>query len=131
MDTENTVDSLGFFIIHLVFFLTFVNLFSHLLVGREADIKKHREEKIQNLLLRFTWIEKYSLFGMSKILPVDHETAVLNRNLICKPLAYNLKKINPELYFKTQKLLQKNKEERHLRGGEATKQKFLNAKQAT
>ena len=31
---------------------------------------------------------------MSKILPVDHETAVLNRNLICKPLAYNLKKIN-------------------------------------
>lgn len=34
MDTVNTVDSLGFFIIHL---------FSHLLVGREAEIKKKKQ----------------------------------------------------------------------------------------
>ena len=52
----------------------------------------------------------------------------ISKSTVHKDVTYKLKKINPELYFKTQKLLKKNKEERHLRGGEATKQKFLNSK---
>ena len=36
--------------------------------------------------------------------------------------------VNPELYKKVHELLEKNKQERHLRGGEATKQKFLISK---
>jgi putative DeoR family transcriptional regulator (stage III sporulation protein D) len=52
----------------------------------------------------------------------------ISKSTVHKDVTYNLKKINPELYFKTQKLLNKNKQERHLRGGEATKQKFLKSK---
>lgn len=52
----------------------------------------------------------------------------ISKSTVHKDVTYKLKKINPELYFKTQKLLKKNKEERHLRGGEATKKKFLNSK---
>ena len=36
-----------------------------------------------------------------------------------------LKKLNPALYKDVRKILDKNKAERHIRGGMATKQKFL------
>jgi len=36
-----------------------------------------------------------------------------------------LKECNLELYYEVRKILEKNKEERHIRGGEATKQKCL------
>ena len=52
----------------------------------------------------------------------------ISKSTVHKDVTYNLKAINPELYKKVQDLLEKNKQERHLRGGEATKQKFLKAK---
>ena len=52
----------------------------------------------------------------------------ISKSTVHKDVTYNLKKVNPELYIKTQELLEKNKKERHLRGCEATKQKFLLAK---
>lgn len=51
MDTVNTVDSLGFFYYSLSIFLTFVNLFSHLLVGREADVKKTQGRKNRKFIV--------------------------------------------------------------------------------
>jgi putative DeoR family transcriptional regulator (stage III sporulation protein D) len=35
-----------------------------------------------------------------------------------------LKKINPSLYSDVRRVLEKNKEERHIRGGIATKEKY-------
>ena len=52
----------------------------------------------------------------------------ISKSTVHKDVTYNLKSINPELYKKVQDLLEKNKQERHLRGGEATKQKFLKVK---
>lgn len=48
----------------------------------------------------------------------------------CKSTIHNevtkvLKKTNKAVYNNVQRVLQKNKEERHLRGGEATKQLYL------
>ena len=52
----------------------------------------------------------------------------ISKSTVHKDVTQNLKTVNPELYNKVQELLEKNKQERHLRGGEATKQKFLKIK---
>lgn len=52
----------------------------------------------------------------------------ISKSTVHKDITQNLKKINPELYIHAKEVLQKNKDERHLRGGEATKQKFLSQK---
>ena len=55
----------------------------------------------------------------------------ISKSTVHKDLTVNLKRINPELYVNVKKILEINKQERHLRGGEATKRKFLNAKLGT
>jgi putative DeoR family transcriptional regulator (stage III sporulation protein D) len=54
----------------------------------------------------------------------------ISKSTVHKDITVNLKRINPELYLQASKILQTNKQERHLRGGEATKQKFLKARSA-
>ena len=49
----------------------------------------------------------------------------ISKSTVHKDVTQNLKKINPELYYQVQKILEVNKSERHLRGGEATKRKFM------
>ena len=64
---------------------------------------------------------------------VDNNTTVrqaakhfgISKSTVHKDITQNLKKINPELYYEVQKILEINKSERHIRGGEATKRKFL------
>ena len=52
----------------------------------------------------------------------------LSKSTIHKDLAYKLKYINPPLYVDVKEVLERNKSERHLRGGEATKRKYLKKK---
>ena len=52
----------------------------------------------------------------------------ISKSTVHKDITQNLKKVNPELYIKVKEILEINKQERHLRGGEATKQKFLQNK---
>ena len=42
-----------------------------------------------------------------------------------KVMVLELKNINKSLYLDVKSVLEKNKKERHIRGGEATKQKYL------
>lgn len=49
----------------------------------------------------------------------------LSKSTIHKDLAYKLKHLNPSLYEKARVVLDQNKLERHIRGGEATKQKYM------
>ena len=49
----------------------------------------------------------------------------ISKSTVHKDITQNLKNINPELYNQAKEILEKNKKERHLRGGEATRQKFL------
>ncbi len=51
-------------------------------------------------------------FGISK--------STVHKDIVCK-----LKYINPAMYKRVKKVLDKNKAERHIRGGEATKRKYL------
>lgn len=49
----------------------------------------------------------------------------VSKSTVHKDLTYKLKYINPSLYKSVKIVLEKNKSERHLRGGEATRIKYL------
>jgi putative DeoR family transcriptional regulator (stage III sporulation protein D) len=50
----------------------------------------------------------------------------ISKSTVHKDISYKLKYINPRLYNSVKEILEINKSERHLRGGEATRQKYLN-----
>ena len=52
----------------------------------------------------------------------------ISKSTVHKDITEKLKKENKALYLEVEKILQINKSERHIRGGEATKQKYLNNK---
>lgn len=52
----------------------------------------------------------------------------ISKSTVHKDITEKLYKINRPLYDEVWKILQLNKSERHLRGGEATKQKYINLK---
>ncbi len=52
----------------------------------------------------------------------------ISKSTVHKDVTQTLKKINPSLYADVKRVLDKNKQERHLRGGEATRQKYKHNK---
>ena len=48
----------------------------------------------------------------------------ISKSTVHKDVTVTLKKANQELYAEVKQVLEKNKQERHLRGGEATKKKY-------
>ena len=48
----------------------------------------------------------------------------ISKSTVHKDVTTELRARNSVLYFEVWRVLQKNKEERHLRGGEATRQKY-------
>ena len=49
----------------------------------------------------------------------------ISKSTVHKDLTEKLKYVNPSLYQRAKEILNKNKSERHLRGGEATRRKYL------
>ena len=52
----------------------------------------------------------------------------VSKSTVHKDLTYKLKYYNPRMYYMVKEILDKNKSERHLRGGEATRRKYLKNK---
>ena len=75
---------------------------------------KERCEKLANYIIenKSTVREAAKKFGISK-------------STVHKDVTEKLSKVNYSLYSEVEKILQINKQERHLRGGEATKRKYL------
>lgn len=48
----------------------------------------------------------------------------ISKSTVHKDITQHLKYINHSLYIEVKRILEKNKQERHLRGGEATKKKY-------
>ena len=48
----------------------------------------------------------------------------ISKSTVHKDVSERLKKLNPKLYGEVRAVLQKNKEERHIRGGLATRRKY-------
>ena len=49
----------------------------------------------------------------------------VSKSTVHKDLTYKLKYLNPGLYVSVKEILEKNKSERHIRGGEATRKNYL------
>lgn len=49
----------------------------------------------------------------------------LSKSTVHKDVSQRLKTINPSLYLEVKAVLDKNREERHIRGGNATRLKYL------
>ena len=52
----------------------------------------------------------------------------ISKSTVHKDLSQKLRYLNPGLYSEVKEVLEVNKSERHLRGGEATRQKYLKRK---
>lgn len=52
----------------------------------------------------------------------------LSKSTVHTDVSERLKKLNPQLYLEVREVLELNKAERHLRGGMATKEKYLQKK---
>ena len=52
----------------------------------------------------------------------------VSKSTVHKDVTNRLGRINPDLAEKTRKILDKNKQERHIRGGQATKEKYMKMK---
>ena len=50
----------------------------------------------------------------------------ISKSTVHKDVTTVLRAVNPSLYERVYDVLQTNKDERHLRGGEATRKKYLN-----
>jgi len=55
----------------------------------------------------------------------------ISKSTVHKDLSQKLKYLNPRLYDDVKEILELNKSERHLRGGEATRQKYLKCRDKT
>ncbi len=53
----------------------------------------------------------------------------ISKSTIHKDMAIRLKSVDRELYEEVRKILEINKEERHIRGGLATREKFIKQKE--
>lgn len=52
----------------------------------------------------------------------------VSKSTVHKDVSQRLQKINPQLYAEVKDILNVNKQERHIRGGMATKNKYLKCK---
>jgi putative DeoR family transcriptional regulator (stage III sporulation protein D) len=48
----------------------------------------------------------------------------ISKSTVHKDVSERLKHLNPDLYSEVKAVLEKNKQERHIRGGKATKEKY-------
>ncbi len=52
----------------------------------------------------------------------------ISKSTVHKDVSYRLKGIDPMLYKEVKQVLEHNKAQRHIRGGQATKEKYLHRK---
>ena len=55
----------------------------------------------------------------------------ISKSTVHKDVTEGLKRLNPPLYREVGRVLEQNKQERHMRGGEATRQKYINRRTLT
>ena len=71
----------------------------------------------------------YLIENHATVREVAHQFNI-SKSTVHKDVTQALRRINPSLYDQVKTILDKNKDERHLRGGEATKKKYCSVKLA-
>ena len=73
-------------------------------------------------------LAEYMINHNATVRQAAREYAV-SKSTVHKDITVRLRHINPKLYQAVKDVLEKNKSERHLRGGEATRQKYLSSRE--
>ena len=81
-------------------------------------MKSYSIEERANQLAHYIIDSKDTVRGAAKKFGVSKST-------VHKDISERLEKINPSLAIEARKVLERNKQERHIRGGLATKQKYM------
>lgn len=84
-------------------------------------MKDYMEERVQEIADYFT-----SETVPNPTVREAAEAFGISKSTVHKDMCERLQEVSYLDYMKVQEILQKNKEERHLRGGEATRRKYLN-----
>lgn len=82
---------------------------------------------IQSIKERCVILGRYLLETRSTVRSVAKEFNI-SKSTVHKDITHTLKYIDTELYLKVKEILDINKRERHLRGGEATRKKYITQK---
>ncbi len=77
----------------------------------------------ENLIKEVIEMAEYTIENESTVRKTAKEFGI-SKSTVYNRLTLMLKYINFDLYDRVQKIMQKNKEERSLRGGQATKDKY-------
>lgn len=77
---------------------------------------------IENRVLE---VAKYIL-GTKATIRKTARVFMVSKSTIHKDVSVRLQQLNPQLATQVNKVIDYNKEERHIRGGESTKRKYLN-----
>ena len=88
------------------------------------------EKEHQNQFLKTRHLERCEELAQYLL---EHQTTVretaskfgISKSTVHKDVTERLGHVNPGLFYDTRELLDKNKSERHLRGGEATRKKYM------
>lgn len=86
-------------------------------------LKKQIQTDFQSIESRAVILGNYIVETNSTVRKTASVFSV-SKSTVHKDVTMRLKQINPSLYEKVNKVLLKNKSERHLRGGKATKMKY-------
>lgn len=78
------------------------------------------EEKIKNRILK----EANFLIDTKKTLRETSKISNVSKSTVHKDVNERLININKDIYKEVKKVLEDNKNERHIRGGESTKRKY-------
>lgn len=93
-------------------------------------ISGEREDEKKCIQIRDAGYDRCVLLGDYII---EHKATVrqaaqqfgISKSTVHKDVTETLKHLNPSLYEKVRTILEVNKQERHLRGGEATRRKYI------
>ena len=86
---------------------------------------------MQNYIRKRTVVVAQHILLTSNTVRQTAEVFGISKSTVHKDVSERLPKINKELALQVKKVLEKNKAERHIRGGEATRRKYAaNSKKA-
>ena len=86
-----------------------------------------RELYVYSIEERCVILAKYLISHRTTVRAVAKEFGV-SKSTVHKDVTQILKNVDASLYIQVKEILEVNKQERHIRGGEATRSKYINKK---
>ena len=90
----------------------------------------HIYDELNNIEKRCVMLGTYLVYNKSTVRAVAKEFGI-SKSTVHKDVTQILKNVDHNLYTRVKDVLDLNKRERHIRGGEATRLKYINVKETS